>query len=194
MNTPTSNIGHAFATHNVREVAAMITFTKTPSIKANYNSGSGLLAQLLQSIEKAPGLIVRRPWFGFDKMLVDDFSDRVKKVILDSKDVSQEMARIQKTGRRVFPDPDQEIEDDARIELSAAQTSLIRVDLSRSADPALDIRLKVPMEKLQKFLLRAYQATEHNGSAQMTGVKIAYAPRFDNSNAPVKELLSYDQE
>lgn len=187
-----SNIGHAMATNNNREVAAMITFVKTPEIKREFNSGSGFLDSLLNTIQNAPGLIVRRPWFGFDQMAADDFNERVPRTTFDPEELKAAFENIMKRSARGVLASSEEPEDIIQAELKSSKTTLADIDLKEAKDPSEKIMIEVPFVKLQRFLTRAYKITEESGTAQMTHVRVASAPRFDNTQPHLKSLLSYE--
>lgn len=193
MGKHTSHIGNAIETNNNREVAAIITFIKTPTIKADFNTGSGLMAALLQKIENAPGLVVRRPWFGFDKTHLDDFSERVPRHSFDPAEINTVFNTIRRNPQHGFYAGNaQEEADDIQAELNTPRATLTDIDLTQTQNPAVTIQMQVPFLRLQKFLTRAYQATEENGTAHMTHIRVASAPRFDNDQPRLGAFFSLE--
>lgn len=173
-------------------MAAVVTFIKTPNIKANYNATSGILSQLLDQIERSKGLLVERPWFGYDKMSSDDFSDRVKSILFNPDDIMEELKRIRLSGARTVHAiaAYEEDKEDVLAELKRPATTFNQIDISNTADPVATLTMQVPYMKLQRFLIKAYKATESRGSAQMTKIKIASSPRIAPSAEHMEQFFS----
>src|SRR5688572_20435453 len=76
MSHSSSGLQAAFKHSRIREVAAVMTIRRLVPPKQIMERPS-ILDQML-SLSKAGSLIVRRPWFGFDRVLLDD--DLVAKI------------------------------------------------------------------------------------------------------------------
>ncbi|MCD8498405.1 MAG: hypothetical protein LRZ85_10285 [Alphaproteobacteria bacterium] len=184
-NSPILSLG------NTREVAAMIVLSKFPPMKTAFVSGA---SSIITSLTQAQPLIVRKFWFGFDNILFDD--DLVKRV--RDMHVSEEAAaklyeQLQTNpaaaiakAREAFVMP-----EDIQEEISNSPVQdFIKIDLTEVRDVQQAIRRHVPFSRLQALLLRAASMTDQADKAVMTEIRIAHAPRLDNKEAAVDQLLA----
>lgn len=176
-----------------REVAAVLTLARLPKVKHDFETCGDTLS-VLKNIAETPSLILRRPWFGYDSIAFDkDVEGTQKKLFIAEREAAQIYELLQTNPTQAVNRARAEhiSDDDVRAALDDQALKFIDLDLTKG-EPQETIQTQLPFDRLKKFLTRAFKATQANGSAQLLSVRVAHAPRLQNSVAKVRELLEMD--
>lgn len=175
MSKSSDIIGSGLPADN-REVGAMITYRLMPKKNATEAEQDGLLSTksisdifgISSSFEDNSGtLIVRRPWYGFDRCSImdDELFDLSDTSIRDDGSLAR-FGKLLNLGNnfKAVSSAFERAQEDMPHLLSEGEVSKIHLTFKDGEDPEKKIQTMVPLDKLKKITYAFWKLTRKNST------------------------------
>ncbi len=184
-----------------REVGAMITYRVMPKKDPHTTdelidrSSISEIFGLNAGSEDNPGsLIVRRPWYGFDRSsYFDEELFDLSDTSIRQDDSLTRFGKLLNLGHdfKAVSSAFERAQEDLPNLIAEGGVNQIHLRFKDGEDPEKKIQAMVPLDKLRKSLMRFGRSLEKTARGSIEEIRIIDAPRFNDSrlSAPVDWLM-----